>query len=89
MRLNSRPSSGLRIFFAAVAAGVIAVSPAAAVGLREVIRDCADDGENFCAGVGYGAPMQACLAGQYKKLSPACRAIIDRLNKGETVGIFG
>jgi hypothetical protein len=64
-------------------------SPAAAVGLRAVIRDCGADGKAHCEGVGYGAPMQACLSRNKKKLTPACRAIIDRLDRGEEVEIFG
>ena len=70
-------------------AGLMSSTPVAAVGLRAVIRDCGGDGETYCQGVGYGAPMQSCLARHYKKLTPACRVIMDRLNKGETVEIFG
>jgi hypothetical protein len=64
-------------------------APAGAVGLRQVISDCGADGKTYCAGVGYGAPMQACLARNKSRLAPACRAIIDRLEKGEEVEIFG
>jgi hypothetical protein len=64
-------------------------APADAVGLRQVIRDCGADGKAYCEGVGYGAPMQACLARNKKRLAPACRAVIDRLEKGEDVEIFG
>lgn len=80
-----------RLAFLAIGASMAAVpiAPAGAVGLRAVIRDCGGDGENYCQGVGYGAPMQTCLARNYKKLTPACRAIMDRLNKGESVEIFG
>lgn len=60
-----------------------------AVGLRQVIRDCGDDGRAYCDGVGYGAPMQTCLARNYKKLTPACKGVMDRLNKGESVEILG
>jgi hypothetical protein len=63
--------------------------PAGAVGLRQVISDCGADGKAYCEGVGYGAPMQACLARNKKRLAPSCRAIIDRLEKGEEVEIFG
>ena len=66
-----------------------AAAPANAVGLREVIRDCGADGKAHCDGVGYGKPMQACLSRNKKKLTPACRAIIDRLDRGEEVEIFG
>jgi hypothetical protein len=64
-------------------------APASAVGLRQVISDCGADGRAYCEGVGYGAPMQACLARNKKRLAPACRAIIDRLEKGEEVEVFG
>jgi len=64
-------------------------SSAHAVSLSKVIRDCGDDGKAYCKGVGYGAPMQACLSQNKTKLSPQCKAIIDRLDKGEKVGIFG
>lgn len=63
--------------------------PANAVGLRQVISDCGADGKAYCEGVGYGAPMQECLARNKKRLAPACRAIIDRLEKGEEVEVFG
>jgi hypothetical protein len=66
-----------------------AAVPASAVPLRQVIRDCGADGKAYCAGVGYGAPMQACLSRNKKHLAPACRAVIDRLEKGEEVEIFG
>jgi len=71
-------------------AAVVGQSGAAnAVGLRQVIRDCGDDGRAYCDGVGYGAPMQTCLARNYKKLPPACKGVMDRLNKGESVEILG
>lgn len=66
-----------------------AAAPAQAVPLRKVISDCGGDGKIYCEGVGYGAPMQACLARHKSKLTPACRAIMDRLEKGEEVEIFG
>jgi len=78
-----------RGFYAGIAAALILASPAGAVGLRQVISDCGRDGKTFCEGVGYGAPMQACLARNKARLAPACRAIIDRLEKGEEVEIFG
>lgn len=66
-----------------------AMSAAKAVPLRQVIRDCGADGKAYCEGVGYGAPMQSCLSRNRSKLAPACRAIIDRLDKGEEVEILG
>lgn len=68
---------------------IFLAGPASAVGLRAVIRDCGADGKAYCEGVGYGKPMQACLSHNKKKLSPACREIIDRLDRGEEVEIFG
>lgn len=79
----------MRIFAPACLFLLFAAAPAAAVPLRQVISDCGSDGKAYCEGVGYGAPMQTCLARNKKKLTPACRAIIDRLEKGEEVEIFG
>ncbi|WP_036284734.1 hypothetical protein [Methylocystis sp. ATCC 49242] len=79
----------MRIFVPTCLFLLFAASPAPAVPLRQVISDCGSDGKAYCEGVGYGAPMQACLARNKKKLTPACRAIIDRLEKGEEVEIFG
>lgn len=89
MRRSFRMWSRLGFFALGVITSTASVTSAQAVGLRAVIRDCGGDGESYCRGVGYGAPMQECLARHYKKLTPACRAIMDRLNKGETVEIFG
>lgn len=89
MRINSETRSRVVIFALAMILTALPAASAGAVGLRAVIRDCGGDGESYCRGVGYGAPMQECLAQHYKKLTPACRAIMDRLNKGETVEIFG
>ena len=75
-----------------VAAVMIAISLTStvyAVGLRHVIRDCGPDGKIHCKGVGYGAPMQACLSKKKSKLTPACRASVERLEKGEKVQLFG
>lgn len=68
---------------------LLAAAPAWAIPLRQVIRDCGADGKAYCEGVGYGAPMQTCLARNKKKLAPACRAVIEWLEKGEEVEIFG
>jgi hypothetical protein len=89
MRTQIKNWSRIAIVAICASAGMIPATPVGAVGLRAVIRDCGGDGENYCQGVGYGAPMQECLARHYKKLTPACRTIMDRLNKGETVEIFG
>jgi hypothetical protein len=89
MHPGLKTRSRLGILAIGVMVLTIEATPTGAVGLRAVIRDCGGDGESYCQGVGYGAPMQDCLARHYKKLTPACRAIMDRLNKGETVEIFG
>ena len=69
---------------------IIAMTSAAqAVSLSQVIRDCGDDSKAFCKGVGYGKPMQACLLSHRAKLTPACRVVVGRLEKGEPVRLFG
>ena len=78
----------MRVLFTALLA-LCLVSSASAIGLRQVIRDCGPDGKLYCKGVGYGAPMQACLSRNKEKLTPVCRAIVDRLDKGEKVTLFG
>ena len=37
---------------------------------------------------GYGDPMEACLEKHYAKLSPACKAVVDRIKGGEKVSLF-
>jgi hypothetical protein len=64
-------------------------SAAHAIGLTTVIRVCGDDSKAQCKGVGYGAPMQACLIKNKAKVTPACRKIVERLEKGEKVRVFG
>jgi hypothetical protein len=66
-----------------------AASAAHAVGLTTVIRICGDDAKAQCKGVSYGAPMQACLIRNKAKVTPACRKIVERLEKGEKVRVFG
>ena len=66
-----------------------AAIPAHAIGLATLIRICADDSKALCKGVSYGAPMQACLIRSKAKVSPACRQIVARLEKGEKVRVFG
>jgi hypothetical protein len=60
-----------------------------AIGLSTVIRTCGDDSKALCKGVSYGAPMQACLVKNKAKVTPACRKIVERLEKGEKVRVFG
>jgi hypothetical protein len=64
-------------------------SAAHAVGLSTVIRICGDDSKALCKGVSYGAPMQACLIKNKAKVTTACRKIVERLEKGEKVRVFG
>ena len=78
----------MRVLFTALLV-LCLVSSASAIGLRQVIRDCGPDGKLYCKGVGYGAPMQACLLRNKEKLTPVCRAVVDRLDKGEKVTLFG
>jgi hypothetical protein len=68
---------------------VFASSSAGAVSLKEVIQRCGPDGKAYCKGVGYGQPMQTCLSANKRRLSPQCRPIIERLERGEKVGLFG
>lgn len=64
------------------------VTNAHAASLREVIRTCGDDGKKLCEGVGYGQPMQDCLSSKKPKLTTQCRALVQRLDKGEKVTLF-
>jgi hypothetical protein len=66
-----------------------AATAAQAVGLTALIRVCGDDAKAQCKGVSYGAPMQACLIRNKAKVTPACRRIVERLEKGEKVRVFG
>jgi hypothetical protein len=67
----------------------LAAIPAHSVGLATLIRVCGDDAKAQCKGVSYGAPMQACLVSNKAKVTPACRGIVERLEKGEKVRVFG
>ena len=66
-----------------------AAASAHAVGLTTLIRICGDDSKALCKGVSYGAQMQACLVKNKAKVTPACRKIVERLEKGEKVRVFG
>ena len=72
----------------AVLAVLAFTSPALAVSIGEMARDCGDDAERYCQGVGYGEAMQQCLDRNAEKLTPQCKAIVDRLNQGEGVSLF-
>lgn len=75
--------------FTITLAALLLATSAHAISLREVIRDCGPDGKLYCKNASYGAPMQACLSKNKAKLTPVCRAIIVRLDKGEKVRLFG
>ncbi len=63
-------------------------STALAVSVGDIITNCGGDSEKYCKGVGYGDPMQECLEANYSKLTPACKAIVDRIRNGEGVSLF-
>ena len=67
----------------------LSAGSAHAIGLTTVIRTCGDDSKALCKGVSYGVPMQACLIKNKTKVTPACRKIVERLEKGEKVRVFG
>lgn len=68
--------------------GIAFATPALSVSVGEIIGKCGDDSDQFCKGVGYGDPMQACLDRNYAKLSSDCKLIVDRLRAGEGVSLF-
>jgi len=59
-----------------------------AVSIGQMAAACGDDSKTYCANVGYGNAMQDCLNTHYKSLGDACKAIMDRLNDGESVTLF-
>ena len=71
-----------------VMAVLILTAPAMAVSIGEMARDCGEDSKVYCQGVGYGEAMQQCLDSHFDALTPACKAIIERLNGGERVSLF-
>ena len=71
-----------------VITALLFTTPAMAVSLSQVIRDCGDDGKKFCDGVARGQPMQDCLASHKPKLKSACQAIITRLQNGDKVRLL-
>jgi hypothetical protein len=79
----------MRKFALAILISLTAASAAQAIGLATVIRICGDDSKALCKGVSYGAPMQACLIRNKAKVTLACRKIVERLEKGEKVRVFG
>ncbi len=78
----------MRLRLLAVAAALVLSGPAFAVSIGEMSRDCGEDAKTWCAGVGYGDAMQQCLVEHRAKLTPACQAIVDRLEGGEGVSLF-
>jgi len=67
---------------------LVLATPAFAVSLSQVIRDCGDDGKKFCKGVGYGQPMQDCLIAHKAELQPSCKPIISKLEHGDKVRLL-
>lgn len=67
---------------------LLSAQVAYAVSVRELIVNCGDDGEAYCADAGYGDEMQNCLDENYAKLSAECKVIMDRLRGGEGVSLF-
>jgi hypothetical protein len=70
------------------ALAVLFATQANAVSLRTIIRDCGNDGKKYCPKASYGQPMQDCLKQNFKKLTPACKGVITKLNNGERVTFF-
>ena len=64
------------------------LTSAQAVSLSKVIRACRADSGQYCKDAGYGDPMQACLLAHREKLTPECRAIVDRIAAGEKVTLL-
>jgi hypothetical protein len=61
---------------------------AQAVTVWEIRRVCGTDSKSYCPKVGYGEPMKACLNRNITKLVPACKAVMGRINAGESVTLF-
>lgn len=78
----------IRTILGAVLAAVLFTSSASAVSVGEIISKCGDDSKQYCEGVGYGDPMEACLEKHYANLEPACKVIVDRIRSGESVSLF-
>ena len=72
----------------ALALTLVATGSALAVSVFEISGKCGDDGKKYCEGVGYGQAMSDCLNAHYKQLSPDCKLVMDRINKGEKVSVF-
>lgn len=78
----------MRSFILALMVSLAFTGSALAVSVFEISGKCGDDGKAYCDAVGYGQPMQDCLNTHYKKLSPACKLVMDRINGGEKVSVF-
>ena len=66
----------------------ILATPAYAVSLSEIIRNCKADGKVYCEKSSYGKAMQVCLTQHREVITPACRGVVDRLNAGEKFSLF-
>jgi hypothetical protein len=67
---------------------LLCAGTAHAITIWEIRRACGGDGTTYCPKVSYGEPMKACLNKTAKKLTPACKAVMKRLNAGEKVRLF-
>jgi hypothetical protein len=76
-----------RIAWAALVLAAFATN-AGAVSVMEVAGKCGDDAKVYCQGVGYGDAMTQCLVAHKSKLTAQCKAIVDRIAKGEAVTLF-
>jgi hypothetical protein len=61
---------------------------ALAVSVWQLSDLCGKDAKAYCDGVGYGDAMTECLNTHKAKISPQCRALVDRINGGEKVSLF-
>ena len=61
---------------------------ALAVSVWDLSNICGKDAKAYCDGVGYGDAMTECLNTHRAKLSPQCKAIVDRVVGGEKVRLF-
>jgi hypothetical protein len=66
----------------------LSFSSAQAVSVWELSRKCGADGKTYCPKAGYGEPMKTCLNVNFTKLTPACKAVMKRINGGEKVKLF-
>jgi hypothetical protein len=85
---RSRWGKNMHRLVMALALTLLATGSALAVSVFEISGKCGDDGNKYCEGVSYGQTMSDCLNAHYKQLSPDCKLVMDRINKGEKVSVF-